>query len=52
MSEKTRKKKDGQDAGKKNERMHEDVKDRAENPKDAGTGNDKPHSERDDKDSK
>lgn len=49
MSDKTRKKKDGQDANKKNQRMHEDVKERQENPKDEGTGNDKPHSERDEK---
>lgn len=52
MSEKTRKKKDGQDTGKKNERMHEDVKDRAEHPKEDGGTADKPHSHRDERDSK
>lgn len=49
MSEKKRKKKDGHDTNKKNERMHDDVKARAENPKDDGGTGDKPHSERDSK---
>lgn len=51
MSEKARKKKDGQDTNKKNQRMHEDVKDRAEHPKDDGGTGDKPHSEREQKSS-
>lgn len=52
MSEKTRKKKDGHDTNKKNQRMHEDVQERQEHPRDGGDSSATEHAHRDEKDSK